>query len=325
MKKNWLIGFFVLVFVLTLAPLGLSSQDDPTKTKPSQTKPVQAKPAQVAPDRASGYWSIFKFEIGTAVSYQKSLVDSSYFHQYSPPFLSGAYESLADHTVKIGGKEAWGFNVGLAYFPVTNFGIQFLVDYAKPKLSGANAEYDVWLNYALTFDASPPYPLIFEYTYEWPETAGNLTEVCLSLNGAFRLPISRSLAVSVSGGLTYFHIDGKATGIAYSYYWWEDGWFKGRTFDVKYKLGTIEKLGLNLGAEFNWVLWSNMCFVLDARYFACPAETRLMTIINEGLVTPPSPSFDEISFDEIKETMNLQNLTVNPSFYRLNLGLKYLF
>lgn len=313
MKKIWLCGFFVLLLVLTVAPRTLMAQATP------------ASPALPYPRAASDYWSRFKFEISTAVSYQRSLVDSSYFHQYSPPFLSGAYESLADHTVKVKGKDGWGFNVALAYFPVEMFGVQFLVDYAKPKLSGGNSLYDVYLNYALTFDATPPYPLIYDHTYEWPETAGDLTEICLSLNGAFRLPLLEKLAIYLSGGLTYFHVDGKATGIAYSYYWWEDGWFWGRTFDVKYKIGTINKLGLNLGAEFNWVLFSNMCFTLDARYFACPSQTQQMEIINEGLVTPPSPAFDDIPFDEIKATMNLQDLTVNPSFYRINLGLKYLF
>ncbi|HUU37387.1 MAG TPA: hypothetical protein VMW46_04185 [Candidatus Desulfaltia sp.] len=315
MKKHWPIGLFILVFMLTLTPQGLFSQADPTKSKPTR----------VERDRASSYWGRFKFELSTAVSYQKSLLDSSYFHEYSPPFLSGAYESLADQTIKIRGKDGWGFNIGFAFFPVEMFGVQFLVDYAKPKLSGGNTQYDVWLNYALSFDASPPYPYIFEYTYGWPDTAGDLTEVCLSLNAAFRLPIFEKLAFYLSGGLTYFHVDSEGTGLAYSYYWWEDPWFLGRTFNVKAKIGTIDKLGLNLGAEFNWVLWSNMCFVLDARYFACPSSTLPMKIIDEGLVTPPPPPFAEIPFDEVKETMNLQEITINPSFYRINLGLKYLF
>ncbi len=313
MKRMLVYSSFVLLLWLAVAPGYLMSQDAP------------APSAKSGQDRASDYWSKFKFEISTAVSYQRSLVDSSYFHQYSPPFLSGAYESIADHTIKVKGKDGWGFNIGLAYFPVEMFGVQFLVDYAKPKLTGANSLYDVYLEYSLSFDATPPYPLVFDYTYEWPETAGDMTEICLSLNGAFRLPLLEKLAVYLSGGLTYFHVDGKATGIAYSYYWWEDGWFKGRTFDVKYKVGTINKLGLNLGAEFNWVLFSNMCFTLDARYFACPSQTKQMEIINEGLVTPPSPAFDEIPFEEIRDTMNLQDLTIRPSFYRINLGLKYLF
>jgi hypothetical protein len=68
-----------------------------------------------------------------------------------------------------------------------------------------------------------------------------------------------------------------------------------------------------------------MCLVLDARYFGCPSDTRKMEIINEGLVTRPSPAFEEILFERIKEIMNLQDLTVNPSFYRINIGLKTLF
>jgi hypothetical protein len=310
MEKRRFFSFFILALLLVCAAPGLLSQTSPVKPKANS---------------ASEYWSKYKFEIGTSLSYQNSLIDSSYFHEYSPPFLSGAYESQASHTVKIEGKDGWGFNVGLAYFPATNFGVQLLFDYAKPKLSGPTTAYDVWLNYALTFNATPPYPNIFEYTYQLPETAGDMTEMGVSLNGVFRLPLSRRLAVAISGGLTYFYIDGKATGLAFSYYWWEDGWFKGRTFDVKYKIGTIEKLGLNLGAELNWVLFSNMCFVLDARYFGCPSQTRTMTLINEGLVTAPSPAFDEILFEKVKELMNLHDLTINPSFYRINIGLKYLF
>lgn len=313
MKRVWLCGSCVLLLVLTPAPRTLMAQAAP------------ASPAPPYPRAASDYWSRFKFEISTAVSYQRSLLNSSYFHQYSPPFFSGAYESLADQTIKIKGKDGWGFNVALAYFPAEMFGVQFLVDYAKPKLSGGNTLYDVYLNYALTFDAIPPYPFIFEYTYGWPNTAGHLTEICLSLNGVFRLPLLEKLAVYLSGGLTYFRVDAEGTGIAYSYYWWEDPWFLGRTFNVKARIGTIDKVGLNLGAEFNWVLFSNMCVVVDARYFACSSSTLPLKIIDEGLVTPPPPPFEEITFDEIKATMNLQDLTVNPSFYRINLGLKYLF
>lgn len=315
MKKHWIFGLFVSAFILIHMPQGLFSQDNP---QPPQNKPVQTKPTRVRERGASGYWSKFKFEVSTAVSYQKSLLDSSYFHQYSPPFLSGAYESLADHTIKIRGKEGWGFNLGLAYLPLRNFGLQFLVDYGKPKLSGTNSPYDVWLNYALSSNATPPYPFIFETTYGLPDPAGHITEICLSLNGMFRLPVSKGLAFDLSGGLTYFIVDGEGTGLAYSKYWYEAPWFKGDTYNIKFKIGPIRSLGLNLGAEFNWVLWSNMCFVIDARYFDCPKSTLKLDIINEGLATAPP-------FDEIKATMNLQNLTVNSSFYRVNLGLKYLF
>jgi hypothetical protein len=310
MKKNRFIVIFILALLLTFTQQSLLSQTSPVKSDAG---------------KSSDYWSRFKFEISTAVSFQKSMADTSYFHQYSPPFLSGPYVSTGEQTIKIHGKEGWGFNVGLAYFPATHFGIQLLVDYAKPHVSGDNTDYYVWLNYGFNPEGTPPYPHIFEYTYGWPDTAGHLTEVCASLNGAFRLPISRRLALSASGGLTYFHVDTTGTGLAYSYYWWEDGWFKGRTFDVKCDIGTIDKLGLNLGAELNWVLFSNMCFVLDARYFASAKETLRMNIVDEGLITPPPPPFAEITYEEVKETMNLKDIVIDPSFYRINIGLKYLF
>jgi hypothetical protein len=315
MKKDRFVGLLALAFVFALAPWNLLSQE----------KPVQNRPAGVETERASSYWKRFKFEISTAVSYSLSSLDSSYAHHYSPPFLSGAYESAGDHTIKIEGEDGWGFNIGFAYLPQTNLGLQFLVDYGKPKLSGGNEGYHVLLNYASNFQAVPPYPFTYEYTYGWPPTAGQLTEACLSLNAMFRLPLSKDLAASLSGGLTYFHVNGEATGIAYSYYYLLDGDFWGRTFNVKTKIGAIDKLGLNVGGEVNWVLWSNMCLILDARYFACPSSTLPIKIIDEGLVTPPPPPYGDIPFEEVQATMNLQDITINPSFFRLNLGLKYLF
>jgi len=320
MKKSRFIGIIVLVYVLIPGLQALSFGDDPEESQPQQTRTARAEES-----RASGYWSRFKFEIGTAVSFQRSLIDSSYLHRYSPPFLSGAYQSEGAQTIKVRGEDGWGFNVGFVYYPLTNFGLQLLFDYVKPKISGGNTDYNVQLDYAMSFDASPPYPNHFEYTYGWPDTAGYLTEIGVSLNGLVRLPISRKVALGVSGGLTYFHIESINTGLAYSYYWWQDGWFWGRTFNVKSKIGVIEKLGANLGAELSWVLWSNMCFVLDARYYACPSSTLQMNIIDEGLVTPPPPPFKEITFDEVRTAMNLKDITVNPSFWRVNLGLKYMF
>jgi hypothetical protein len=315
MKKLWFIGLPVLGLMLTLSPKSLFSQ----------ANPAQSQPAPVGTERASGYWGKFKFEVATSVSYSLSMLDSSYAHHYSPPFLSGAYESTGDHTIKIVGDDGWGFNISAGYYLQRNLGVQVLVDYAKPKISGGNTGYDVWLNYSSSYEDTPPYPNTYEYTYGWPPTAGDLTEICISLDAIFRLPISRKLAFNLSGGLTYFHVKGEGTGIAYSYYWLEDGWFWGRTFNVKTKIGEIDKLGFNLGAELNCVLWSNMCLILDARCFACPSSTLPMKVIDEGLVTPPPPPFEEITFEEVEATLNLQDITINPSFFRINLGLKYMF
>jgi hypothetical protein len=264
------------------------------------------------------YWSTMKFELSTAVSFEKALLDSTYFHQYSPPFLSGAYQSNAEHTINLNGQTGWGISAAFAYLPFKVLGFQLQAEYGKPKISGKNSPYQVYVNYALTQDAGPPpYPFEFERTFGWPDTTGHLTELCLSLNLLVRLPISKKIAFSFSGGPTYFRVEGKGTGLSYAKYWMEDGWFMGETYQYKFDFGPLQKLGANLGAELNWVLFSTICYVMDVRFYYCAKSTLPMDIINENLIPDP--------FDQIKATMNLHNISVNPSFYRINVGLKYLF
>jgi hypothetical protein len=56
---------------------------------------------------------------------------------------------------------------------------------------------------------------------------------------------------------------------------------------------------------------------MDFRYYYCPKATLGLEIINEGLIPD--------DFNQIKETMNLHDIRVDPSYYRINVGLKYLF
>jgi hypothetical protein len=263
-------------------------------------------------------WKDYRFEFSTGVSYQQSILDSSYHHQFSPRFLSGAYESTADHTIYFKGRTSWGMNVGLTYFPMEKLGLQFQLEYGRPRFEGDNTNYDVWLNYSLSTPAgSLPYPFLFERSYGWPDTEGTLNELCFSLNGVLRLPVSRKITLNVSLGPTYFLVKGEGVGLAYSKYWMEEGYFIGETFQLKIAFGPIHRLGLNAGGEFNWLLFHNVCLSADARFFASPeVEVGLDILPNEMLTDP---------FDQVKKTMNVARIKVNPTFYRVNLGLKYLF
>lgn len=286
---------------------------------------ILAPPSLFSEER---YWSTMKFELSTAVSLAGSLLDSSYLHKYSPPFLSGAYVSNAHHAVNLNGKLgwkhlrwkdlSWGMNAAFAYLPFEKLGFQFQVEYGKPKIAGKNSPYEVYLNYAIgQYPGPPPYPFVFERSYGWPDTEGHLTELCLSLNALARLPVSKRVAFSFSGGLTYFRVEGEGAGLSYAKYWMEDSWFMGETYQLKFKFGPLNKLGFNIGAEFNWLILGPICFILDFRFYGCSKSTLPLDIINEGLMTDP--------FDQVKATMNLGKITINPSFYRINLGLKYLF
>jgi hypothetical protein len=97
----------------------------------------------------------------------------------------------------------------------------------------------------------------------------------------------------------------------------EEDYFVGETFQLKVAFGPIDRLGFNVGGEFNWLLLHYVCFIADLRLFTSPeAEVSLNVLPNEMLSDP---------FDQVKQTLNIGRIKVNPTFYRLNLGLKYLF
>jgi hypothetical protein len=263
-------------------------------------------------------WKKVKFEFSTGVSYQKSLVDTSYLHRYSPRFLSGAYLSSAQQTINLKGDYNWGVNGALTFYPLEKLGIQFQVEYGRPRIKGHNSDYDVSLNYALASPpGNPPYPFIFERSYGWPSTEGTLNELSLSLNPVVRLPISSRITLNISGGLTYFRVKGEGVGLAYSKYWMEDAYFVGETYQLKFRLGTFNKLGLNAGAEFNWVIFNNVGILADLRFFGCPKKKIPLDVLPNEMLNEP--------LTEVKANMKLGEISVYPSFYRINLGLKYLF
>jgi hypothetical protein len=53
-------------------------------------------------------WKDVKLEFSTGISWEFSPLKTSYLHQYSPPFLSGAYVSSAQQTFNIQGRSSWG-------------------------------------------------------------------------------------------------------------------------------------------------------------------------------------------------------------------------
>jgi hypothetical protein len=264
-------------------------------------------------------WSEVKFEVRTALGYQKALLDSSYLHQYSPPFLSGAYESTAQQTLKMEGETAWGMSLGVSYFPLPQLGCQILFDYGKPRIGGQNSTYEFYLDYALVDPpGDPPYPYVYEREHFWPTTRGNLSQVCFSLNAVVRLPIAKSLAVNASAGPTLFRTGGKAASIGYTFCRIEDESFIEETYQIPYNFGPVIKLGVNVGIDLSLVLVSNLCATLDARAFFGP-KYNLRLKLDEDSWQLSQP------LNEVEAVMQLGKIRVNPSFYRLDIGLKYLF
>lgn len=260
-----------------------------------------------------------KLELGTSFSLNWPLLDSSYRHSFSPPFQPGPYTSSASQALKFKANRRWGANGYVSYFPFDAIGLQLMVDYFEPSLAGENSPYEVNLQYT----ASPPpdttpLQLTYQKSHEWPDTEGHLEFTTVSLNGIFRFWPAKNITVSLSGGWSYFQIQGEAGRLAFTKFWLgghsvlfiED-------YQLQFGLKPASTSGLNFGIEGDFRLYHNLSLTADVRYFY-GNDVKLEIDIREveGGTEPLA---------QIKARMNLEELKITPSFFRMNLGLKYRF
>lgn len=263
------------------------------------------------------YRSLGRFEISTALSYNHSFLDTSYYHSYSPPYEPYPYVSNAQQTVNIEGDISWGFSAAFNYFPAENFGLQFLAEFLKPPLSGGNSSYDIDLLF-FTSQAPGSLPSAYERSYDWRATQGTLSQYCLNLNGVGRLPIGSVFILELSGGISYHSFKGEAVSLGYSTYWLgAQSVLLGETYQLRYTFGREYKWGLNGGAELGFLIYSNIVITLDVRYFYCAEVSLPIQVQDDGLTSDP--------IEVVRTNMNLGEISVNPSFLRLNVGVKFLF
>lgn len=260
-----------------------------------------------------------RFEFGISWSFYDPGFDASYVHRYSPPYLSaGAYTSLAEQTLRLGAKRTNGLSVLVNFYPTSILGIQFIADYFKADLEGTNGP----LGYGLTYQRPMPdhaYQTVsYANTSDWPATEGDIREIVLSLNGTVRLPLTRALSLSLSGGPSYFYTEAKAGFIGYQNFWTgDDRLLHIRTFRLGYEFGPQSRLGLNLGAEAALHLSGTISLVGEYRWFKCSgAETPLHISPTELL---------EENLEDVEARMGLGSLKVDPSYTRFSAGLKFSF
>ncbi|HEX2696052.1 MAG TPA: hypothetical protein VHP61_09875 [Acidobacteriota bacterium] len=260
-----------------------------------------------------------RFEFGIGWSFYNPGLDASYANHYSPRYLSGGtYASLAEQTINVKAKDASGLSALINFFPVSKIGIQFLADYFKAPLEGVNAPYSTSITYQRPMPDHTTQTVSYASEAEWPATEGDIREIVLSLNGIVRLPLTRSLSLSLSGGPSYFYSEAKAGFIGYTKFGTgADQLLYIQTFQLAYEFGPQSRVGFNLGAEVAFHLSGTISLVGEYRYFKSgEAETPLR-------LTPADILTDPV--EEVASTMNLGSLKVNPSFSRLSAGVKFIF
>jgi opacity protein-like surface antigen len=260
-----------------------------------------------------------RFEFGIGWSFYNPGLDASYVHRYSPLYLQGGtYASLAEQTLSVKPKDVNGLSVLVNFFPVSHIGIQFLADYFKAPLEGANAPYTYSITYQRPMPDHTTRTVSYASEIAWPATTGDVSEIVLSLNGIVRLPLSRSIFLCLSGGPSYFYSEAKAGFIGYTKFrTGDDGRLYIQTFQLAYEFGPQSRVGFNLGAEAAFRISPLISLVGEFRYFKSGgAETPLRLTPTDILADP---------IENVTSTMNLGSLKVDPSFARFSAGIKFSF
>jgi len=263
------------------------------------------------PASAHAYSLGFKFEIGSAAGFNFPALNTSYHNHFAPTFEPGAYESYANQTLSLKGKRATGLNAVFCFYPLENFGFQVLVGYSKCTITGKNTDYDV----SLTHEG-----FTWQRTLDMPDTKGHLKQFTYSFNAATRIGITNLVVLGFSGGVSLFDISGRFTSLGYTRFWEEQSAEQTKLFIKDYKLGAefgSTKLGFNAGGEFNIDLILKIALFVDIRYFYCPKVQTKLKLISDPIITEP--------IDQLEKEMNLGVLNLNPSFFQINIGFKYIF
>lgn len=260
-----------------------------------------------------------KYEFGLTWNWYDPAMDSSYASRYAPPYMSGGpYSSLAEQTVRIKAKAITGLAGFFTWFPVGNFGIQFIAEFCKPEFEGANSPYTYSLTYERHMPDQTPRTAHYGDSVAWDPSEGDVREIVLSLNGVFRIPLTRSLSVNVSGGPSYFYFEGKVGYLGYTQFWTsEDGLLHIQNFRLPYEFGPQNRLGFNLGAEAAFHLSRTISIIGEYRYFGC-SKAKTSLHLTSSDVLPDSVA-------ELENLMDLGSMKLDPSFTRFSVGIKFRF
>ncbi|OGD14029.1 MAG: hypothetical protein A2V76_00135 [Candidatus Aminicenantes bacterium RBG_16_63_14] len=258
-----------------------------------------------------------RFELGFGWTLVGPAMNATYINQYQPTLTppDRYIASSADQTVRFKGKTAYGMNGFFNILFKENIGLQVLADYHRPGLGGTNTPYDV----VMQFQASEPET--YSRSVEWPASSGTLTETTFSLNALARFPVADDLSLSVSAGPSVFHFEGKAGYIGYTFFnlALDDGQYEltGGTYQMVVEFGPRTKYGMNVGIEAAYEAFRHVILAVDLRWYGAPKSALQMHVVEDAVITHP--------IEEIEATIGLGTLSVNSSFIRAGLAVRFIF
>lgn len=260
-----------------------------------------------------------RFELGFGWTLVGPFMNSTYVNRYQPTLAppDRYIGSSADQTIHFKGKTTYGLNGFFNILFAEKVGLQVLAEYHRPGLGGANAPYAVEMQFLSFGDV----PETYSRSIDWQNSTGNLTQTTFSLNALARFRVADNLSISVSSGPSIFYFEGKAGHVGYTYFDLAlvDGQYQltGGTFRMVVDFGPESRFGINAGVEAAYEAFRHVILAVDLRWYGAPKTDMPLHVVEDPIITVP--------IEQIESTIGLGHLSVNPSYIRAGLALRFVF
>src|SRR5512140_3281485 len=258
-----------------------------------------------------------RFELGFGWTLVGPRMNSTYVNSYQPTLTppDRYVASSADQTVRFKAKTTYGMNGFFNVLFGNTVGLQILADYHRPGFGGANTAYAVEMQFLAFNDV----PETYSNSTAWEDSTGNLTQTTFSLNALARLRVADNLSRSVPGGPSLFYFEGKAGHIGYTFFDLAlvDSQYQlsGGTYHMVIAFGPESRIGMNAGVEAAYEAFRHVILAVDLRWYGAPQTGLPLHVVEDPIITVP--------IDQIESTIGLGNLSVNPSYFRAGLALRF--
>jgi hypothetical protein len=293
--------------------------------KPEQAPAKGEEPSKITPPSAgrteSSKARAKRFEIVFRAGYMSGTSTES--SAYSDSFSGGVLDAAnVSGTITTELTKPWGFDGALNIFLVKGVGIQLKFDYASSsKITDASkSTYDLdwrWNN-GSSYDTQD----------EWA-VGGDVSLYILSGNLIFKIPAGRFIAPVISGGLSYFSGSAKVdTSVGYATTWTSQGYRFIDYFVIPAMVDTsLGGVGFNAGAGIDFVFSPSVALNIEGRYFYKGQVQANWTLqpgeypstIDDGWTL----TLDQGDVDEIATAIS--PFSLNPSFFKISGGIKFMF
>jgi hypothetical protein len=251
--------------------------------------------------------------------------ETTYESRYEPPFGPVERTGVARQVLTIDPDRAALVWASLGWFPARHLGFEGRVDYRRPRLSGANSDYEVSLRYLTRQPPDyTPREFVYESAQEWPDTSGHVGQLTATASVVLRAGDPGGANVRLLAGAGVTSVSGRLEPIGFSSFaLGGHGVLFPEERMMSARIERTTAAGVATGAEFAVPLARRVALVAGWRLFVpqrLDADIRV-----DGFAAADAGGLRDVTFDAVQESLAPGRLSIRPVTSDLTAGLQIRF